>query len=205
MTGSSARRVIGRSGLTTRAAWTACAAMAWPGRRGAGPGGRSVSNLASISRSSTSLPIRLASWADEGHKPPAARRDWPCRLAAKPNSASSPDRRQRSAQLMAGVGDEPTHPVLGFQGPVPRPPRAPGTRPRSGRAWCPGHRPADPPRCRATDGRCGATGSPPAIAARRRLDPAERRQAGAHERQPDARQHRDGDHPGQRIRYLQVK
>ena len=38
----------------------------------------------------------------------------------------------------------------------------------------------------------------------RRLDPAERCQADAHERQPDACQHRDRDRPGQRIRYLQA-
>jgi len=38
----------------------------------------------------------------------------------------------------------------------------------------------------------------------RRLDPGQRRQAGAHERQPDTRQHSDGDRPGQRIRDLQA-
>ena len=38
----------------------------------------------------------------------------------------------------------------------------------------------------------------------RGLDPAERRQAGPHKRQPEACQHRDRDRPSQRIRYLQA-
>ena len=104
--------------------------------------GRCWSSRASISRSSTSRPIRDASCLDPPHDPVEVgrgelavaaavpdRRGWsrpaepsrdPCCCSLRTPRRPLPvvlgeaaDRGQRGAQLVAGVGDEPAHPLLG--------------------------------------------------------------------------------------------
>ena len=99
-----------RSGARTRASCTASAATS-SRSTGSCSSGRCWSSRASSSRSSTSRPIRAAS--------SSTRRITRSRLSGSGDRAlavelgEAADRGQRGPQLVAGVGDEPAHPLLG--------------------------------------------------------------------------------------------
>jgi hypothetical protein len=139
---------------------------------------------------------------DEGHQPQQLLRTGRVALL-QAEFGQSADRRQRGAQLVAGVSDELPHPVFGSQRPCL------ALRARLVRDLDPAEhgvqgisQPADFGVAR------GMVDAPRKVTAGdrrgRRLDPAERRQAGAHKRQPDSCQHRDRDRPSQSIRNLQA-
>ena len=110
---SSRCRAIGRSGWTARASCTASPAIS-ARSTGARVSGRCWSSRASSSRSSTSRPIRAPSASIRC----ISRRDVlvGAHGALPVQLGEAADRGQRRAQLVAGVGDEAAHPVLGAAG-----------------------------------------------------------------------------------------
>ena len=96
------------------------------GRPGAIVSGRCWSSRASSSRSSTSRPIRAPSSSIRSisRRVVLGRADG----ALPVELGEAADRGQRGAQLVAGVGDEPAHPVLGAAGLLPPTPAGRGRR-----------------------------------------------------------------------------
>jgi hypothetical protein len=139
---------------------------------------------------------------DEGHQPQQFLGTGRVALL-QAEFGQPPDRCQRGAELMAGVSDKLPHPFLGSERTclALRARLVGGLDPAEHRVKSIGQpadfsvarRMVDAPR-KVTA--CDCRG--------RRLDPAERRQAGPDKRQPDACQHRDRDRPSQRVGYLQA-